>query len=950
MIIPSIDLMQGSTVQLVEGREKVLDAGDPRPIIDRFALVGEVAVIDLDAALSKGSNEVLIRQLLHHAPCRVGGGIRSEQAAIKWLDAGAAKVILGTAATPDILRNLPRNRVIAALDARDGNVVVEGWTKPTNIPIEERIDQLRDYAAHFLITFVEREGRMQGLDIDRVRALVKRAGPTVRITIAGGVRSPADIANADAAGADAQVGMALYTGAFDLAQGFCAPLRSDRPDNLWPTIVTDERGTALGLTYSNLQSLRAALDSKTGVYFSRSRNALWHKGQSSGSTQKLLRIDTDCDRDTLRFTVTQSGTGFCHTGDFSCFGPATGLTALNRTIATRITNATPDSYTARLIADPTLLRAKLLEEATELADSTTPSETAHEAADLIYFALVTAAARGSTLQHIEQQFDQRASQLSRKPGNAKPTPTHTASASQDAGPQDAGPQDAGTLGAHTTPESPPTPNAQRSGSNYHNSPPTHFASAPLDAGPLGAHTTPESPPTSNAQRSGSFPPQPTDIEHTASVPQDAGPLGAHATPESPSTPNAQRSRSFPPQPTAIEHTVASIISSVRTQGPAAVRNLAIRFGERSPTQPLVLTPDDMHAALHALNPDDRALLERTAERIRTFALAQRASITETSIPIPGGTAGHTIEPVASAGCYAPAGLYPLPSSVLMTAITARAAGVPRVVVASPGAHPLNLAAAAIAGADHFLAVGGAHAIAALALGLSGPTGDALDPVDIIVGPGNAYVTAAKRALFGTVGIDMLAGPSELLILADSTADPRLIAADLLAQAEHDENARANLVTTDPALIHAVRAELDQQLLSLPSRHIAAASLASSSLTLARDLEDAIAFTNRAAPEHLQIMTADPHALATRIRNAGAIFLGHASAEVLGDYAAGPNHTLPTNKTARFSAGLSVSHFLRLRTYISITDPAAAAPLRADAIRLANLEGLQAHANAAQLRN
>ena len=830
MIIPSIDLMQGSTVQLVEGREKVLDAGDPRPIIDRFALVGEVAVIDLDAALSKGSNEPLIRQLLHRAPCRVGGGIRSEQAAIKWLDAGAAKVILGTAATPDILRNLPRNRVIAALDARDGNLVVEGWTKTTNIPIEERIDQLREYAAHFLITFVEREGRMQGLDIDRVRALVKRAGPTVRITIAGGVRSPADIANADAAGADAQVGMALYTGAFDLAQGFCAPLRSDRPDNLWPTIVTDERGTALGLTYSNLDSIRAAIDSKTGVYFSRSRNALWHKGQSSGSTQKLLRIDTDCDRDTLRFTVTQSGSGFCHTGDFSCFGPATGLTALNRTIASRITNATPDSYTARLIADPKLLRAKLLEEAAELADSTTPSDATHEAADLIYFALVTAAARGSTLQHIERQLDQRASQLSRKPGNAKPS---------------------------------------------------------------------------------------------ASAPQST---------------------------TDIEHTVASIISSVRTQGPAAVRELAIRFGERSPTQPLVLTPDDMHAALHALNPDDRALLQRTADRIRAFALAQRASITETSLPIPGGTAGHTIEPVASAGCYAPAGLYPLPSSVLMTAITARAAGVPRVVVASPGAHPLNLAAAAIAGADHFLAVGGAHAIAALALGLSGPTGDALDPVDIIVGPGNAYVTAAKRALFGTVGIDMLAGPSELLIIADSTADPRLIAADLLAQAEHDENARANLVTTDPALIHAVRAELDQQLLSLPSRHIAAASLACSSLTLARDLDHAIAIANDAAPEHLEIMTANPHALATRIRNAGAIFLGHASAEVLGDYGSGPNHTLPTNKTARFSAGLSVSHFLRLRTYISITNPAAAAPLRADAIHLASLEGLHAHANAAQLRN
>ncbi len=243
MIVPSIDLMNGNAVQLVEGREKVVDAGDPRPIAAEFALVGELAVIDLDAALGRGENRAVIKDLLQLAPCRVGGGIRDVQSAVQWLDAGAQKVILGTAATPAVLNELPRERVIAALDVRDGRVAVEGWTRTTPATVEQRIDELRELVSGFLVTFIEGEGRMGGLPVERVRALVERAG-AARLTVAGGVRAPEEIALADAAGADTQVGMALYTGAFDIAAGFCAPLRSDRPDGIWPNIVSDGESTS----------------------------------------------------------------------------------------------------------------------------------------------------------------------------------------------------------------------------------------------------------------------------------------------------------------------------------------------------------------------------------------------------------------------------------------------------------------------------------------------------------------------------------------------------------------------------------------------------------------------------------------------------------------------------------------------------------------------------------
>ncbi len=423
MIVPSIDLMDGHAVQLIGGREKVIDAGEPTPLAQTFRLAGEIAVIDLDAALSQGSNRPTIEKLLCLAPCRVGGGIRDLDAAIAWLDRGAEKIILGTMAKPELLRELPKERVIAAVDAVNDDVVVEGWRTKTGHGVLERVRELRDFVGGFLVTFVEREGQLVGTDFERAKAIVEAAGET-RVTIAGGIKTVEEIAELDRMGADAQVGMALYTGKMHLGDAIAAPLTSDRPDGLWPTVVADEFGVALGLAYSDLESLRTVVETRRGAYHSRSRG-LWIKGGTSGAVQDLLRIDLDCDRDALRFTVRQHGPGFCHLDTRTCWGEDTGLFRLDRRLAERLEAAPEGSYTKRLLDDPALLRAKLLEEAGELADAASPEDTAWETADVLYFALVAMIRGGARLEDVMKELDRRERKLTRRPGDAKPEKQET---------------------------------------------------------------------------------------------------------------------------------------------------------------------------------------------------------------------------------------------------------------------------------------------------------------------------------------------------------------------------------------------------------------------------------------------------------------------------------------------------------------------------------------------
>jgi phosphoribosyl-ATP pyrophosphohydrolase/phosphoribosyl-AMP cyclohydrolase/histidinol dehydrogenase len=391
-------------------------------------------------------------------------------------------------------------------------------------------------------------------------------------------------------------------------------------------------------------------------------------------------------------------------------------------------------------------------------------------------------------------------------------------------------------------------------------------------------------------------------------------------------------------------TAAPIVEDVATRGEVALREHAERLGDVPPGAPLYYDRPELARALAALAPEDRTRLERVAARIRAFAVAQRSALGPLSVPVPGGVAEHRIAPMERAGCYAPGGRYPLPSSVLMTAVTARAAGVRDVWVASPKPHPLTLAAAAVAGANGVLGVGGAQAIAALAYG-AGP----IAPRDVIVGPGNRYVAAAKQLVTGTVAIDMLAGPSELIVFADSSADPVTVAADLLAQAEHDPDALPVLVTVDATLVERVERELARRLGELPTAEVARAALAQGGAIVVASVAEGIAACDAIAPEHLHLALRDADAVAPRLAHYGALFVGAGSAEVLGDYGAGPNHVLPTGGTARSSGGLSVYTFLRVRTWQRITDCAAARPLVEDAVWLARAEGLEGHARAAERR-
>jgi len=391
----------------------------------------------------------------------------------------------------------------------------------------------------------------------------------------------------------------------------------------------------------------------------------------------------------------------------------------------------------------------------------------------------------------------------------------------------------------------------------------------------------------------------------------------------------------------VDDAVAAIIADVRARGDAALIELTSKFDRLDLTPAtLAFSTAEIEAECAKVSTEDRAALELAADRIRAYharQLPEDASWQDEH----GATLGWRWTPVSAAGLYVPGGLASYPSSVLMNAVPARVAGVERLVICCPTpggvVNPLVLLAARIAGVDTIYRIGGAQAIAALAYGT-----ETIAPVDKITGPGNAYVAAAKRRVFGRVGIDMIAGPSEILVIADADNDPDWIALDLLSQAEHDESAQSILITPDAGFGRAVAAAVAKRLETLERRAIAAASWqANGAIIIAQDLEEAARLSNRIAPEHLELCVADPDALATRITHAGAIFLGSWTPEAIGDYVGGPNHVLPTARSARFSSGLSVMDFVKRTTLAKMT-PGALAAIGPAAERLAISESLQAH--------
>src|SRR5450830_1204527 len=405
---------------------------------------------------------------------------------------------------------------------------------------------------------------------------------------------------------------------------------------------------------------------------------------------------------------------------------------------------------------------------------------------------------------------------------------------------------------------------------------------------------------------------------------------------------------------AIETSVAKILADVKTRGDAAVLEYTNRFdriphGGAAEMAAFDISQAELQAALNGLPSAQREALQIAAQRIRAFHERQREELRGFSYTEPDGTVlGQKITPLDRVGIYVPGGKAAYPSSVLMNAIPAQVAGVAEIIMVVPTPdgvkNQMVLAAAAIAGVTRVITIGGAQAVGALAHGTA-----TIAAVDKIVGPGNAYVAAAKRRVFGIVGIDMIAGPSEILIICDGTTDPDWVAMDLLSQAEHDELAQAILLCPDAAYIEAVQREIDRLLPTMPRAAIMAKSLSDrGALIKVRDMEEACAISNRIAPEHLEVSSNDPHRWEPLLKHAGAIFLGAFTSESLGDYCAGPNHVLPTSGTARFSSPLGVYDFQKRSSLIEVSE-AGAQTLGLIAAELAYGEGLQAHARAAEMR-
>ncbi|WP_251359381.1 phosphoribosyl-AMP cyclohydrolase [Kangiella sp. TOML190] len=409
MLIPSIDILDGKAVQLEQGdpNKKIVEKDDVFELLEEYSVYGEVAIIDLNAALGLGDNRALITQMLKKQPARVGGGIRSYQVAREYLSAGATKIIIGTRCRDDFVKKLPKQRLIFAIDAFGDNWAVNGWQDKTHEKILDIIPELEKDCGEFLYTQVNKEGLLQGIDKKRVKSVIKKSGITV--TIAGGISSYHDIQFINKLGANSQIGMSLYTQKISLAESVLACLDFTK-SSLIPTIVQDQdSGQILMLAYSSQESLSLAMREKKGVYFSRSRKQLWEKGSTSGNYQELVNIDYDCDGDSLIFKVRQKGVA-CHFDRYSCFARQEkqfSLNTLDQVLSERQMIPSESSYSSQLFSDTSLQVDKLNEECQELIEAQEFADVRWEAADLMYFTLVYAKSRGVSAEQIIQELGAR---------------------------------------------------------------------------------------------------------------------------------------------------------------------------------------------------------------------------------------------------------------------------------------------------------------------------------------------------------------------------------------------------------------------------------------------------------------------------------------------------------------------------------------------------------------
>ena len=412
MIIASIDLMNGKAVQLKQGKEKMLEDNNPLKLAEEFNRYGKTAVIDLDAAMEKGDNLYIIKKIFKKAECRVGGGLRSIDAAKEMISLGARKVIIGSKAFENdkinikflkaLKKEIGKEKIIIAIDALNEEIVTKGWKHPTGISLYKAAETLQGFASEYLFTCVEREGTLTGINLEIVKKLLQRTKN--KVTVAGGVSKISEVKKLAQMGCDVQLGMALYTKKISLQEGFIESLDWEKSE-LIPTITQDEANQVLMLAYSNKESLKKAFETGNMCYFSRSRKKLWMKGETSKNTQKLLKIRTDCDQDTLLATVKQKGVA-CHLDTYSCFGDKEfDLEELYGVVKSRIDKPVKGSYTATLNAKK--LKKKLIEEIGEITGAKDTEEIIWEAADVLYFLTVLLAKNNIQINEVIEELRRR---------------------------------------------------------------------------------------------------------------------------------------------------------------------------------------------------------------------------------------------------------------------------------------------------------------------------------------------------------------------------------------------------------------------------------------------------------------------------------------------------------------------------------------------------------------
>lgn len=617
------------------------------------------------------------------------------------------------------------------------------------------------------------------------------------------------------------------SGKLSVSKVLCSTWSSDRPDNLIPTVVTDESGIALGLVYSSEESVGEALRTQTGVYQSRKRG-LWYKGATSGDTQQLVRISLDCDSDALKFVVRQKGR-FCHLEQFGCFGELKGIPKLEQTLKSRKESAPEGSYTARLFSDEKLLRAKIMEEAEELCDAKSPQDVAFEAADLIYFALTKAVGAGVSLAEIEKSLDAKSWKVKRRTGNAK---------GKWAEKEGIKPVDGTTTAAVTAPAT----------------------SAPVPAS-----------------------------DRIAMKRYDLSQMSQSQLVQVLNRPSQKSADS-------IMKIVVPIIDDVKTNGDKALLSYTHKFEKAtSLTSPVLKAP--FPESLMQLPPETIKAIDVSFENIRKFHAAQKEDKPLRVETMPGVVCSRFSRPIERVGLYVPGGTAVLPSTALMLGVPAMVAGCQKIVLASPPRSdgkitPEIVYVAHKVGAESIVLAGGAQAVAAMAYGT-----ESVSKVDKILGPGNQFVTAAKMYVSNDtnagVSIDMPAGPSEVLVIADREANPAFVASDLLSQAEHGVDSQVILLAVGmgEAELQAVEDELHTQAMALPRVEIVRGAIAHSLTIQVDTVEEAMRVSNEYAPEHLILQLRDAEKVAELVMNAGSVFIGQWTPESVGDYSAGVNHSL-----------------------------------------------------------